>query len=357
MGKKDLHKSEEGMNLRNDKVINASPAVSKSNQAQSVSTLPSLTEAASAPLQSSSQSAFTSTNNVLGTQQPFDVTLPTNTEIQRPRISTMSNENRQVNTSSVNNDMQSNSNPHQTSPLARATATHMRMTAELMDNVDNLTCITNRLVDRATTSVCDFRVDAKDITSKIPHCAGDDPIKLIEFIQEVEAVVNLQLASEIMLMKSLLNYVHNDLRIWWASALQQFNNWHSLKISLISQFISPVGKQQLINKLVRRTQGINESFRNFINDIHTKAIALNVDISENELVLQIWANANYNTLLELRDKEIPTTIAQLQVTARRIEQNQVLLQAAKQREESSSLNRNNTCNQPNTSKAYKNSKN
>ena len=265
----------------------------------------------------------------------------TTSTFQRPITSA------QTNTAPSMNDLS-----ERASPLAKAAATQIKMTADLMDQVESLTHLTSRLAD--DSSICNFKIDSRDITNNIPNCTGDDPVKLVEFVQEVQAVVDLRLAPERTLLKSLLSRVHDDLRSWWASAVLEFRNWNELKTALILNFISPVTKQQLTNTLVRRPQRSEESFKNFIRDILAKASALNANMNDSELILQICANANYSTLLELKGKSLPITIEDLKSLSREIEETQALLQAAKSREESAS-----TSNLQNKSnfKPFKNSKN
>lgn len=209
----------------------------------------------------------------------------------------------------------------------------MRMTATLMDQVEMLNRNTNRIM--LAQNDCDFKIDAKEITSSISHCSGHDSRNLIDFIQEVQSVIDLQLAPEQKLLKSLLNKVHNELRIWWARAVQRFDDWSLLKPALLREFISPVSHNQLVNDLVRRTQRPDESFRSFISDILSKSKALDMNCSKEELILQIWTNLNYSTLIGLKDMPMPQSIDELHAVARRLEDYHHRLATAKTREESS----------------------
>lgn len=244
----------------------------------------------------------------------------------------------------------------QISPLIRATATHMQMTTALMDRVEHLNEVTTQLSAKISPSICEFKIDSKEITSHIPFCSGDNPRQLIDFIEEVQSVVDLQLALDPILLRSLLNKVQGDLRTWWAAAVLRFESWNALKKSLLNDFISPVIKNQLINQLIRRSQKPDEPFKNFIKDILTKKKALDVDITNKELVLQIWSNVNYRTLLNLKDSPMPESIEDLQKIARRLEDFESRLKEAKLREEVSSQSKSEP-DRTSTNTINKNSKN
>lgn len=227
------------------------------------------------------------------------------------------------------------SNLDQPSAIAQATAVHMQMTAGIYDQIVQLTQMSENLSKHIIKSDMEFKHDVSNFIGKISMCTGSDPEKLVTFIEETQDLINLKIRPESILLSSLLSRLQGELLTWWPEAMVTCHNWDELKRQLLRHFISPMIKMQLINSLVRRYHRREESFSNFIRDILRKAQALNAEIPEAELICQIWSHANSETLAELKHIKMPTSLIELKELSHQMNQTEMLIQSAKQREQAS----------------------
>jgi len=232
------------------------------------------------------------------------------------------------------------SQEEQASPLARATAVHMNVTSILVDQITELKRLTMDISKHIIKESEDFKPDVKDLLAKVPRCNGTDPNNLVEFMLQVQEICELKLSADSVVLSSLINYVDGELRCWWADVVPRLESWKTVKIQLIAEFLSPVMKLHLINAQVRRVQQTQESLSHFISDIWRRAEILEANISEQDIILHIWTNANYETLLKLKDRTIPISIQGFKLLARQIEEMEMLLNLARHREGRQTANTN-----------------
>lgn len=227
---------------------------------------------------------------------------------------------------------QANSLEQHASPLARATAVHMTLTTGIYDQIAELRRFSETLTNHLVNQDDRIKHDVKKFVENITPFDGQDPTQLISFIEEIQEIIDLKIASEPAIMSAIVDRLQGEFRKWCSEGIIVWKTWKRAKAELLKEFLSPLVKVQLINEHVRRFQRPQESFGDFIHDVVNKAESLEAVISEPDLILQLWSHVNYDTLLKIKDMQIPETIVELKKLVKRIRDSELLLQMAKSRE-------------------------
>lgn len=231
----------------------------------------------------------------------------------------------------VTTDPINNNTVRQPSPLARATAVHMQLTTELTDQVTGLSRLTEALA-KDVLQKNGFKHDVAFFLQKVPICSGEDPRQLLAFLEEAQAIFDLQIISQPVLMSAMLARLQGNFQAWWARAIAAPITWDQLKSQILQQFITPLTMTQLIDETIRRFQKPEEDVVSFIDDIQRKASILKIQMTDHELVLQVWSHANLATLNKLKYFAPPNSLQELRQIAIRFRDAESLLQAAERRE-------------------------
>lgn len=211
------------------------------------------------------------------------------------------------------------------SPLYQAASVQIELLGQLTDKINSfkLRSPEESTDQRYTTSML----------SNIPIADGQDPLKLIEFVVHIQQIVDLQIASEKILINEILLRTTGQLQIWWAKASKENKFlWTELKQHLVEEFIPPMVRNRLTNTQVRRLQKPGERLLDFAEDIHSKSKALLCNISEEELLVHIWDSANYSTLLQISTLPIPKSFRELRILSRNLDETTRRIEEAKMRE-------------------------
>lgn len=238
----------------------------------------------------------------------------------------------QPQTSTIRQPSQSTSLSDPPSSLIQATAVHMQLSAGIHDQIAELRHWSETISKHLIRNDNTFKHDISKFISRISECSGNDPEKLVTFIEEVQMLIDLKIGPDTVILSALLDRLQGDLLSWWPEAVSSCSTWIEMKQQVLQRFIPPTIKIQLINSLARRHQRPDESFGDFLRDISRKAQLLEAGISEIDLVCHIWAHANVSTLMDLKHITMPNTLAELSNLARHMEQAELLINLAKQRE-------------------------
>jgi len=220
----------------------------------------------------------------------------------------------------------------QPSSLIQATAVHMQLTANIHDQMAELRSLTDTITKHLITKDLQFKHDVSKFTSKITICCGTEPEKLVQFMEEVQSLVDLKIAPDVTLLSAALDRLQGELLFWWPEAVSKYQSWPNIKKELLKKFVPPTIKIQLVNSLARRHQRSNETFSEFIRDIRCKADLLEAGLSQDELICHIWAYANVTTLADLKHSTMPSTLDELAKLSQRMEESEMLIKLAKQRD-------------------------
>lgn len=165
-----------------------------------------------------------------------------------------------------------------------------------------------------------IKLDVDNITRLIPTCDGSSPEDLVNFIQEIQNVVDSNLLPENQLIYYLLMKTTNELRTWWTTAMQTHSSWSTIKYQLLNTYLSRIDITILVDRLVRRNQHEHETFSQFTRDVVRKITALDVQMSELQIIDMIWAHTNRNTFEYIKYRTIPQTIRELEQIGTEIDQ-------------------------------------
>lgn len=219
------------------------------------------------------------------------------------------------------------------SPLARATAVHMQLTSGLFDQVNELRRVSETMSNHLIKKDLEVNYDISSFLQRIPIISADHPQQLLEFIVEAQALFDLNLKPDTVLLSHLISRLQGEIRIWWSKAIGKYSTWQLIKVELLNEYLSPIVRSQLVDSMVRRYQGLDEPFTAYVEDIQNKVRALELNMSDEDIVLHIWTHANSATLDKLKAVQMPSTLQDLRRLARRIRDTEALIEAAIQREQ------------------------
>lgn len=177
-----------------------------------------------------------------------------------------------------------------------------------------------------------FKPDMTQLCQNIPRADGDNPSIFIDFLIEVEKIVNLNIMPLSKLIKGLVTQTEGELQLWLSRLATPTNTWDHIKSQLLIKFLSPTQMSRIQLEKIFRYQNPNESLKQFTNDLEITAKVLNLP-DETRIVTHILdsANSEYLPLLATIFPQ-PTTFEQLYQIAKRADENANRLKNAISRE-------------------------
>lgn len=177
-----------------------------------------------------------------------------------------------------------------------------------------------------------YRWGIKPVTwlDSIPMCNGLDSQLLLDFIVQIDSLVETRVLPERQLMEMLVLKTEGYLRQRWYEIISHNRQWSLVKTNLIRTLLSDLDLEHLRTQLIYRWQKPSESFREYIQDIVSKSRALNLCMTEAELASIIFNHINNETFNLLRIAKPPNNIQELRVLADQIYSAQCRHQAYQQ---------------------------
>ncbi|KAK4887251.1 hypothetical protein RN001_003522 [Aquatica leii] len=138
-----------------------------------------------------------------------------------------------------------------------------------------------------------FSVNPTEIISNVNFCKHNNPESIVLFIESVEKILKIPNLHMPSFLTALIIKLDDHISEWWSSVANF--PWHQIKITLCEKYINKADIIFLSDKFINRSQRVNESFETFTSDVRSKALALNLQYTEEHLVSLIWAHCNQET--------------------------------------------------------------
>lgn len=213
-------------------------------------------------------------------------------------------------------------------------------------NTNLLTQLHDNLLDNKPTSqnhvhrnlFPKFLPDINKLISSVPQTDGTEPNEFLNFLVEIEKIINLQIIPPSRLMEGLITHVHGELRKWLAStSLQYRDNWNQCKNNMLNYFLSRQQISRLIRTHVFRVQTLDETLATYAEDLRLRAYALNYINRDEEILVHIWDSATSKYLNKICTLNVPTSFENLFQIARQIDEATLRLDEANLRETDAKL--------------------
>lgn len=147
-----------------------------------------------------------------------------------------------------------------------------------------------------------------------------NPEKIIKFISDTQHLIDIDFLPQEILKKALINRCASNAHNFWSDCIAQTLTWSQIKNKLLEIYVSPLTKQLLLDKLVRRSQLENEKFSTFTSDIINFAKILSPELPEAQIIEIIFAHANNAVLTVMGLNSIPSNYTDLYKLVSKIEE-------------------------------------